>query len=67
METVFTGSHKTIEEHCTVISQKNHKILLNNLGQQICFEIGVCTPYTLLSQLCKFHFNWISSLVVPTV
>ena len=45
---------------------KNHKILIINLGQQIYFKFSMYTPYPLLSQLYKFHIDWISSLGIPT-
>ena len=37
-------------------------MLIINLDQWICFKIGVYTPYTLLSQLGKFHKERTSSL-----
>ena len=46
---------------------KIHKILHINLGQQVCFKTSICNPYILLSQLCKFHKDWTSSLAIPTV
>ena len=66
MKPIFVGSHKTIEECSIVISLKVHKILIINLSQWIYIKIGICAPYTLLSQLCEFHKDQISGLDVLT-
>ena len=42
-------------------------ILDVNLSQQICFQIGMYTQHTLLSNLCKFHKDRMSSLAIPAV
>ena len=63
MKIIITDSYKTIEEHYTVNSLKfNHQP-----NQKICFKFVVYTPYTLLSQLCKFYKNQTSSLDVLVV
>ena len=41
-------------------------ILDVNLGERICFKMGIYILYTLLTNVCEFYKNRTSSLAIPT-
>ena len=52
MKTVFIGSYKTIEEHCTVISQELSVLGTSNFVNEFTPKsVYILYLYTLLSQL----------------